>query len=324
MSRIALIAALSFGLAAPAMAQHADHIMPQAPAPKRPVAPPQQPPAARAADHQDHDPKPVAPPADPHAGHVMEAEAVDPPDVGNDVPPDAPTDFAADAIFPHDAMARARGILDNEHGGAWQSKIMANILEYQSQNGRDGYRWEGEAWFGGDLDRLVIKTEGEGSKDVDGAEVQALYSRAIGPYTDVQVGIRHDIEPNPSRTYLAFGVESLLPYWFKANAGLFVGERGQVLGRLEGSYDFQLTQRLVLQPRAELNLAAKNDAATAIGSGLSDAEVGLRLRYEIVREFAPYVGISWERSFGDTADYARAAGDRTEKTSFVVGLRAWY
>ena len=324
MTRIALIAALSVGLTAPAMAQHADHVMPQSPAAKQPATPAPQQPAPPTADHRDNDPKPATPPVDPHAGHVMEAEAVDPPDAGNDVPPDAPTDFAADTIFPPDAMARARGVLDNEHGGAWQSKIMANLLEYQSQNGQDGYRWEGEAWFGGDLDRLVIKTEGEGSKDIGDAEVQALYSRAIGPYTDVQVGLRHDIEPNPSRTYLALGVESLLPYWFKANAGLFVGERGQVLGRLEGSYDFQLTQRLVLQPRAELNLAVKNDAATGVGSGLSDAEVGLRLRYEILREFAPYVGISWERSFGDTADYARAAGDRTETTSFVVGLRAWY
>ena len=156
------------------------------------------------------------------------------------------------------------------------------------------------------------------------AEVQALYSRAVGPYTDVQVGIRHDIEPNPSRTYLAFGVESLLPYWFKANAGLFVGERGQVLGRLEGSYDFQLTQRLVLQPRAELNLAVKNDAAIGVGSGLSDAEVGLRLRYEIRREFAPYVGVSYERSFGDTADFVRAHRESAGSTRFVVGLRAWF
>lgn len=105
---------------------------------------------------------------------------------------------------------------------------------------------------------------------------------------------------------------------------MFLGERGQVLGRLDGSYDLQLTQRLVLQPRAEVNFAAKDDAAIGLGSGISDAEVGLRLRYEFQREFAPYVGVSWERKFGDTADYARASGDRAESTSFVVGLRAWY
>lgn len=332
MNRIVLLSALSIGLTAPAFAQHTDHDKPQAPAAKQPVVPmPRQPavsaqqqPAIPPAEHRDHDPKPAAQTPDQHAGHAMDAEAVDPPEVGNDIPPDAPTDFAADAFFPRSDMDRARRVIDEEHGGAWQSKVMANLLEYQSQNGEDGYRWEGEAWFGGDLDRFVLKSEGEGSDDIEDAEVQALYSRAIGPYTDVQVGLRHDIEPNPSRTFLAFGVEALLPYWFEVDAALFVGERGQVLGRLEGSYDFRLTQRLVLQPRAEINLAAQDDAATGVGSGLSDAELGLRIRYEIQREFAPYVGISWERSFDDTADYARAEGDRAETTSFVVGLRAWY
>jgi copper resistance protein B len=333
MNRLVLLAALSFGLSGPAFAQHVEHEAPPvAPAPKPPIAAePKQPPAAQPKqpaaapdDHQEHDTAPAAPAAEPQDGHVMDA-AVPPPEAGNDIPPDAPTDFAADQFFPKADMDRARGILDSEHGGTLQSKIMANLLEYQSQNGDGGYRWEGEGWFGGDINRLVIKKEGAGSRDdIEDAEVQALYSRAIGPYTDIQVGIRHDIEPNPSRTYLAFGVEALLPYWFEAQGALFVGERGQVLGRLEGSYDFLLTQRLALQPRAELNFAARNDAATGTGSGLSDAELGLRLRYEIRREFAPYIGISWERSFGDTADYARAAGERAETTSFVVGLRAWY
>ena len=254
----------------------------------------------------------------------MAEAAVDPPEAGNDVPPDAPSEFAADRFFPQGDMNRARGILRDEHGGALTYKIMGDRIEYTSQNGEDGYRWDGEAWFGGDIDRFVLKTEGEGSDDIEGAEVQALYSRAWDHVTDLQIGIRHDIEPNPSRTYLAVGFETLLPYWFEAEGALFVGERGQVLGRLDGSYDFQLTQRLVLQPRAEVNFAAKDDAAIGLGSGLSDAELGLRLRYEIQREFAPYIGVSWERKFGDTADYARAEGERAESTSFVVGLRAWY
>lgn len=221
-------------------------------------------------------------------------------------------------------MNRARGLLNDEHGNVFISKIMSNVLEYQTQNGEDGYRWDAEAWFGGDIDRLVVKTEGEGARSVDNAEIQVLYSRAWDHVTDLQIGIRQDIEPNPSRTYLAAGFETLLPYWFEAEGALFVGERGQVLGRLGGSYDFQLTQRLVLQPRAELNFAVKNDSAIGLGSGLSDAELGLRLRYEIQREFAPYIGVSWERKFGDTADYARGGGERAESTSFVVGLRAWY
>ena len=329
MNRYLVLAALSLGVAAPAFAQHEGHGAPQTPAPQTPAPQrpaPQQPPAAPAEQHGQHDQddKPAVAMPDQHAGHDMADEAVDPPEVGNDIPPDAPNEFAADRVFPQGDMNRARGILRDEHGGALTYKIMGNLLEYQSQNGEDGYRWDGEARFGGDINRLVIKTEGEAGDDIEDAEIQALYSRAWDHVTDLQIGIRQDIEPNPSRTYLALGFETLLPYWFEAEGALFVGERGQVLGRLDGSYDFQLTQRLVLQPRAEVNFAAKDDLAIGLGSGLSDAELGLRLRYEIQREFAPYIGVSWERTFGDTAKYARADGERAEKTSFVIGLRAWY
>lgn len=334
MNRYLLLAALSLSVAAPAFAQHEGHGAPQTPAPQTPApktpAPqrpaPQQQPAAPAEQHGQHDQsdKPAAAAPDQPAGHVMADEAVDPPEAGNDVAPDAPAEFAADRFFPQGDMNRARGILRDEHGGVLTYKIMGDRIEYTNQNGVDGYRWDGEAWFGGDINRLVIKTEGEGGDDIEDAEIQALYSRAWDHVTDLQIGIRQDIEPNPSRTYLAVGFETLLPYWFEVEGALFVGERGQVLGRLDGSYDFQLTQRLVLQPRAEVNFAAKEDAAIGLGSGLSDAELGLRLRYEIQREFAPYIGVSWERKFGDTADYARADGERAESTSFVVGLRAWY
>lgn len=313
MNRLALLTALSLGLAGPAVAQHADHVMPP------PATPAQSPSSAG----QKHDTMPMKMPAEPPAQDT--GEAIPPPDVGNDIPPDPPSEFAADAFYSKSDMDRARGVLRDEHGGLLNSKIMSNLLEYQSRNGRDGYRWEGEGWFGGDINRLVIKSEGEGSRNaIEAGEVQALYSRAVGPYTDIQVGVRHDFEPDPSRTYLAVGFETLLPYWFETQGALFLDERGQVLGRLEGSYDLRLTQRLVLQPRAELNFAAKSDAATGTGSGLSDAELGLRLRYEIQRDFAPYVGVSWERKAGDTADFARAAGQRAESTSFVIGLRAWY
>ena len=331
MNRYLVVTALSLGVSAPALAQHQGHVMPQTPTPQTPAPKtpaPQQQPAAPTDEHVQHrqaeKPDAVAPGQDPHAGHAVTDEAVDPPEAGNDVPPEAPVEFAADRFFGVDNMNRARGILRDEHGGALTYKVMGNLLEYQGQNGEDGYRWDGEVWFGGDIDRLVIKTEGEGGAEVDNAEIQVLYSRAWDHVTDLQIGVRQDIEPNPSRTYLALGFETLLPYWFEIEGALFLGERGQVLGRLDGSYDLQLTQRLVLQPRVEVNFAAKNDAAIGLGSGISDAEVGLRLRYEFQREFAPYVGISWERKFGDTAGYARASGDRTESTSFVVGLRAWY
>lgn len=334
MNRYLLLAALSLGVTAPAFAQHEGHgtaqtPAPQAPAPKTPApkspAPQQQPaaPAESSAEHV-HDDKSAVSAPDQHAGHEMAEDVVDPPETGNDVPPDAPTEFAADRFFAAGDMNRARGVLRDEHGGALTYKIMGDTIEYRSQRGEDGYAWNGEAWFGGDIDRLVIKTEGEGGHDIESAEIQVLYSRAWDHVTDLQIGIRQDIEPNPSRTYLALGFQTVLPYWFEAEGALFVGERGQVLGRLDGNYDFRLTQRLVLQPRAEVNFAAQDDASIGLGSGLSDAELGLRLRYEFQREFAPYIGVSWERKFGDTADYARADGDNAETTSFLVGLRAWY
>ena len=334
MNRYLLLLALSLGGAAPAFAQHEGHgtaptpapqaAAPQTPAPRTPAPQPQT--AAPAEPHAQHDhgDKPAAAAPDGHAGHEMAEEFVDPPEAGNDVPPDAPAEFAADRFFGVGDMNRARGILRDEHGGMLTYKIMGDMIEYRSQDSDDGYAWNGEAWFGGDIDRLVIKTEGEGGEEIESAEIQALYSRAWDHVTDLQIGIRQDVEPNPSRTYLALGFETVLPSWFEVEGALFVGQRGQVLARLDGNYDFRLTQRLVLQPRAEVNFAARDDAAIGIGSGLSDAELGLRLRYEFQREFAPYIGISWERKFGDTADYARADGESAETTSFVVGLRAWY
>jgi copper resistance protein B len=249
-------------------------------------------------------------------------------DVPKTAPPPAPGDHVADRFFPPAAMAAARAQLQREHGGGAvpYSKVMADLFEYQARSGgADGYRWEGEAWFGGDINRLVLKSEGEGTRGegVETAEAQALYSRAVGVYTDVQVGVRQDFEPR-GRTYATVGFETLLPYWFSVEGAAFLSAKGDLLGRLEGTYDLRLTNRLILQPRAELNFAAQNTPATQTGSGLSNAELGLRLRYEIRREFAPYVGISWDRQLGRTADYARARGDDPEATSVVFGIRAFF
>lgn len=318
MNRALLFATLALGFAAPAYAQHKGDDTPPGAPPAAPSATTQAP--VRPGDGHDHGETQQQP-----ADHSTRGgETIPPPESGNEIPPDAPADHAADVFYPKGDMERSRAILDEEHGGTLISKVMAKELEYASADGADGYRWDVEAWYGGDINRLVLKTEGEGADDLEAAEVQGLYSRAIGPYTDLQIGLRYDIEPQPNRTYLALGAEALLPYWFEADGALFIGERGQVLGRLEGSYDFMLTQRLVLQPNAELNLALKDDFATGIGSGFSDAEVGLRLRYELSREFAPYIGVLWERKFGDTADFARAAGEDPEETRFVAGLRAWF
>jgi copper resistance protein B len=348
--KASLIALLPALWAAPALAQHAGHTSAPA-APSATAKPAPASPTPAAAPHAGHDmsamPGMTMPdaqgqptPADPHAGHDMgamagmnaagqaegPAEAMGPPPLPDHetAAPAAPTDHLADQVFDPAAMDRARAQLRKEHGGAQASQVMANLLEYQARSGGDGYHWDGEAWFGGDLNRLVLKSEGEGDRHgVEAGEVQALYSRAVGLYTDLQVGVRQDVEPK-SRTYATVGFETLLPYWVEASGALFLSDKGDVLGRAEGAIDWRLTQRLILQPRAELNFAAQDVPETATGSGLSDGELGLRLRYEVRREFAPYVGVTWSKRFGRTADYARALGEDVSATSFVVGLRAWF
>lgn len=276
------------------------------------------------------------PSADPHANHVMPgvddqaAPAMEMSGTalpaGNAPAPEPPTDYYADRQFPPEEMAEARSEMMFEQGGQPFYQVMFNLAEYQAREGADGFRWDGEGWFGGDINRVVIKTEGSGAfgEDVEDAEVQALYSRAIRPYFNVQAGIRYDFKPDPSRTYATVGFEGLAPYWFEVEGALFLSDKGDVLGRLEGYYDQRITQRLILQPRAEFNLAVQDVPENGVGSGLSDIELGLRLRYEIAREFAPYVGASWDRKVGDTADYARAAGEDTSTTSFVAGIRFWF
>jgi copper resistance protein B len=237
-------------------------------------------------------------------------------------PPPTPTDHLADRYFDPAAMAAARRELIAEHGGAVYSQVMANLIEYQ---GGSGYRWDGEAFYGGDIDRFVAKTEGAGNvrAGLESAELQALYSRAVSPYFDLQAGVRQDFSPG-ARTYLTLGTQGLVPYWFNVQAAVFVSTRGEVLGRLEGTYDLRLTQRLVLQPRAELNFAAQDTRQTRTGSGLSDPELGLRLRYEIRREFAPYIGVSYDRMYGNTASFVRQAGEDVGGANLVVGLQAWF
>jgi copper resistance protein B len=245
---------------------------------------------------------------------------------GNAPAPAPAADHYGDRYYPSAEMARTRSAMMREQGGQNFYQVLFNLAELQVRNGRNGYRWDGQAWFGGDINRLTLKSEGEGTfrRGVDGAEVQALYSHAIGPYTDLQAGIRYDFEPKPSRTYAAIGFQTLAPGFFELEGAVFLSNKGDLLGRIEGLYDQRITQRLILQPRVELNFAAQNVPENRIGSGLSNAELGLRLRYEIKREFAPYIGVSWDRKTGDTARIYRAAGEKTSSKSFVAGIRTWF
>jgi copper resistance protein B len=262
-------------------------------------------------------------PTNPHADHGALATDAS---IPQGVAPPVPGDHAADALYDPVVMARARAAMISESGGMTFSQLMIDRLEYRAQKGGDGYHWEGEGWIGGDINRLAIKSEGEG--DVGGrlesAEVQALYSRAVDPWWNIVAGVRQDFRPQPQRSYATIGIEGLAPYWFEVEAQAFLSEKGDAHLRLEGSYDQRLTQRLILQPAVEVNIAAQDVSDIGVGSGLSSTEVGLRLRYEFAREFAPYVGINWERSFGDTARYARAAGDRASVASLVMGIRFWF
>lgn len=245
---------------------------------------------------------------------------------GNAPAPAPPSDWYADRIFAASEMARSRHEMMTESGGLNIAFISFNLAEYQARKGSDGFRWDGEAWYGGDINRVTFKYEGEGAfgEGIEEAEVQALYSRAIDPYFNLQAGVRQDLGKGPKRTYATFGFEGLAPYWFEVEGAVFVSNKGDVLGRLEGYYDQRITQRLILQPRAELNFAAQDVPEGGIGSGLSDIELGLRLRYEIVKEFAPYVGVEWAKKTGDTARYARLAGDDPDVINLVAGIRVWF
>ncbi len=245
---------------------------------------------------------------------------------GQSAPPPPPATRAADAFYDPAAMARADRRMRQEHGGMTFSQVIFNLAEVQARRGRDGYRWDGEGWFGGDIDRLVVKSEGEGGfRDrVEAAEVQALYARAIDPYWNLQAGVRQDLGAGARRTHAVVGVEGLAPYWFDVEGALFLSDRGDLTARAEAWYDQRITQRLIAQPRVELNMSAQDVPGSRVGAGLSTAEAGLRLRYEIAREFAPYVGVSWERRYGATARYATARGDSTGGAALVIGIRGWF
>lgn len=245
---------------------------------------------------------------------------------GNAPPPPLPSDHAADRVYDLASMAMARHHLGEFHGNQKLAQVLWNIAEYQARKGRDGYEWDADAWYGGDINRLWVKSEGEGTfgKRIDSAEVQALYSHAIDPYFWVQAGIRYDFRPDPSRVYATVGIEGLAPSFFDVEGALYLSNKGEFMGRTQAWYDQRITQRLILQPRAEVSFAAQNSRDIGVGAGLSDASLGLRLRYDIRREFAPYVGAQYRRAFGRTRDYLRAQGEDAGGWSLLAGVRTWF
>jgi copper resistance protein B len=203
--------------------------------------------------------------------------------------------------------------------------LVVEQLEIRETDGDNPLVWDAEGWLGKDLHKLWIKTDGEYVDErVEEMELQLLYSRAVAPYWDLQLGWRRDIRPTPERDWMAFGLKGLAPYFFDIDASLFVGESGRTAARLKAEYEVMLTQRLILAPEVELNLHGKDDSDTETGSGLSDIEAGLRLRYEVRREFAPYIGLNWTRLYGNTADFAREEGEDVDDLQMVLGVRFWF
>lgn len=200
-------------------------------------------------------------------------------------------------------------------------------LEYRTDEGADTLLWDIQAWVGTDYNKLWFKSEGlrliEQEK-FHKAKDELFYSRNIATFWDLQVGIRHDFTPDPDRTFAALGVQGLAPYWFEVEATAYLSEDGDLSAAFEAEYDLFLSQRLILQPRFEINVALQEVEEHGLGRGINDIELGVRIRYEISRKVAPYIGLSWSRKIGETADLAKADGEDIDVISFLAGLKFWF
>jgi len=239
-------------------------------------------------------------------------------------PPPTPTQLQA--AFPDLGDRVSKGHMSDQYYG----KLMLDRLESQyTDEGRvDAHAalvWDANAWWGSDIDKLNVRSEG---KHADGTteqlETQLFWRHAVARWWDTSLGVRHDGGSGPDRSWIAFGVQGLAPYFFEVDALAYIGESGHTAFNLEAEYELLLTNRLILQPRLEVSGYGKADEARGIGKGFSDSEFGLRLRYEIYREVAPYLGVEWSRRYGDTADMARAAGEPASDVKAVAGIRLWY
>lgn len=223
---------------------------------------------------------------------------------------------------PYVLPASQRLRLADEHNfGA----LLVNRLERGYARDHNGTAYDAQAWFGRDYDRLVFKAEGDAARGkLQEARTELLWGHAIAAFWDTQLGVRYDSGVGPDRGWLAFGVQGLAPYWFEIDAAAYLGESGRTALRLGAEYELLFTQKFILQPRIEINLHGKSDPARDVGSGMSDALAGVRLRYEFTRQFAPYAGIEWAGKFDETANFARAAGEKTRETRWVAGMRFWF
>lgn len=210
------------------------------------------------------------------------------------------------------------------HDNAAHTMLLIDQLEYANGYRGNGPMWEAEGWYGNDNNKLWLRSEGQGSRGrVDDGDIEAFWNHPVSAFWSTQLGVRHDLGVGPQRNWAAFGVEGLSPYWVELEATGYAGESGRLAARLRAEYSLRFTQRWILQPELEANLYSKDDPAQRIGSGVSNAQLGLRLRYEITRQIAPYVGIVWTRNFGTTASFARLDQEPVFDRQFVIGIRIW-
>lgn len=283
----------------PAFAQHQHHTMPAT----KPVL---------TQDHSQHE-KPAEPANDPHAGHAMPMTKAAQ-DASTSYRPPALTDADRAAAFPtlHATHTHADPLV-------WM--LQADRFETTQD---DALAWEAQAWIGYDRGRLWLRSEGERAHGSTEASVEALWGKPVDAWWDVLAGLRHDRGHGPSRDWLAVGVQGLAPYKFEIAATAYLGSGGRSMLQLEAEYELLLTNKLILQPRVEASLYGREDAARGVGAGLAETAAGLRLRYEIRREFAPYVGYEWSGKHGRSADIARTAGGTVRDHGWVAGLRFWF
>jgi copper resistance protein B len=259
--------------------------------------------------------------SDQHGTHVHRPEQVP---ISTDrsqsrhVPPDPP-------LHPMSDMSKERMIeLMGMDDGAGYSMLRIDQLEWRDIDHDDAMVWDAQAFHGDDYNKALLKLEGSRTTDEYESTSELLWDRIFSRWWSAQLGIRHDASEGPSRTWAAFGAQGLAPYWFEVEATLYVGEQGRTAFKASAEQDLLLTQRLILRPALEVEAYGKDDPANGIGSGLSSLELGLRLRYEIRREVAPYIGMVWSRRYGETADFARADGLGEDDLQFVAGLRLWF
>ncbi len=233
-------------------------------------------------------------------------------------------DHAAELFFDREHMTAARAYNHASHGNMTTGTVLAERLEARLSDGNDAYLWDVSAWYGTSIDKIVFKTEGElDGGAVEDAEMQLLWGHAIGPFVDLQAGVRVDVEPETT-AHLAVGVAGLAPYMIHFDAATFISDDGDITARIEAEHDMKFTQKLILQPRIEAELSAQDIPERGVGAGLSKVEVGARLRYEFVPEFAPYIGVEYEAATGKTADFSRAAGKDADGLAILVGIRFWF